>query len=188
MYQTNLKDKILEATNLDQHYLKIKENLYQGNLQHKFKNYELKKDGILLHKGKVYVSNSIELKNIMPREMHDVSYAGHPGYHKSITTVRSQHFWPRMKKKVVNYLAHCLEWQKVKIEHKHPTRLLQPFPIPKWKWEVVTIYFITKLPRTMKQHDSFMAVVDKLSNATHLFSQDNTQGNKYCRDLHEGSL
>jgi hypothetical protein len=53
------------------------------------------------------------------------------------------------------------------IEHRHPTRLLQPFPILEWKWEVVTIDFITKLPRTMKQHDSIMVVVDKLTKETH---------------------
>jgi hypothetical protein len=32
---------------------------------------------------------------------------------------------------------------------------------------VVTIDFIAKLPRTMKQHDSIMVVVDKLTKATH---------------------
>jgi hypothetical protein len=45
--------------------------------------------------------------------------------------------------------------------------LLQPFPIPEWKWEVVTIDFITKLPRIVKQHDSIMVVVDKLTKAAH---------------------
>jgi hypothetical protein len=45
--------------------------------------------------------------------------------------------------------------------------MLQPFPIQEWKWEVVIVYFITKLPRTMKQHDSIMVVVDKLTKETH---------------------
>jgi hypothetical protein len=44
--------------------------------------------------------------------------------------------------------------------------LLQPFTIPEWKWEVVTIDFITKLPRIVKQHDS-ITVVDKLTKETH---------------------
>jgi hypothetical protein len=129
MYRTNLKDKFLEATNSDQHYLQIKENLQQGNLQHKFKIYELKEDGILLYRGKVYVPNSMELKNIVLREMHNVPYVGHPGYQKSITVVRSQYFWSGMKKEVANYIARCLECQKVKIEHKHPTGLYNHFPL-----------------------------------------------------------
>jgi hypothetical protein len=41
------------------------------------------------------------------------------------------------------------------------------FPFLEWKWEVVTIDFITKLPRTTKQHDSIMVVVDKLTKAAH---------------------
>jgi hypothetical protein len=45
--------------------------------------------------------------------------------------------------------------------------LLQPIPIPKRKWEVVTIDFITKLPRKIGQHDSIIVVVDKLTKAAH---------------------
>jgi hypothetical protein len=56
---------------------------------------------------------------------------------------------------------------KGKVEHRHPVGLLQPFPIPEWKWEVVTIDFITKLPRTVRQHDSIMVVVDKLTKVAH---------------------
>jgi hypothetical protein len=99
--------------------------------------------------------------------MHNVPYVGHPGYQKTIAAVRSQYFWSRMKKQVANYIATCLECQKVKTKHRNPTWLLQPFPILEWKWEVVTIDFIKKLPRIVKQHDSIMVVVDKLTKATH---------------------
>jgi hypothetical protein len=34
--------------------------------------------------------------------------------------------------------------------------------------------FITKLPRTMKQHDSIMVVVDKLTKATHFIPMKTT--------------
>jgi hypothetical protein len=37
------------------------------------------------------------------------------------------------------------------------------------KWEVVEIGFITKLPITVKQHDSIMVVVDKLAKYAHFF-------------------
>jgi hypothetical protein len=118
-----------------------------------------------MYKGKVYVSNYGELKNVVLKEMQNVPYAGHPGYQKTIATVSSQYFWPGMKKEVANYIARILEWKKVKTEHRHPTGLLQPFPILEWKWKVVSIDFIIKLPRTVKQHDSIMVVVDKLTKA-----------------------
>jgi hypothetical protein len=72
-----------------------------------------------------------------------------------------------MKKDVVDYIARCMECQRVKTEHRHPTGLLQPFPIPEKKWEVVTIDFITKFPRIGRKHDSIMVVVDKLTKDTH---------------------
>jgi hypothetical protein len=57
--------------------------------------------------------------------------------------------------------------QKVKDEHIYSVGLLQPLPIPKWKWDVVTIDFITNLPRKTKQHDSIMVMVDKITKDAH---------------------
>jgi hypothetical protein len=127
----------------------------------------LKEDGILMYKGKVYVLNSNELKNTVLKEMHNVSYDRHPGYHMTILVVRSQYFWSEMRKEVANYIATCLECERVKTKHRNPTSLLHPFPIPEWKWEVVMVDFITKFPRTVKQLDSIMVVVDKLTKATY---------------------
>jgi hypothetical protein len=120
-----------------------------------------------MHKNIIYVPSSRELRNLVLKEMHDVPYVGHLGYQKMITTVRSQLFWPGIKTDVVDYIARCMECQKVKAEHRHPTGLLQPLPIPEKKWEVITIDFITKLPRTTRQHDSIMVVVDKLTKVAH---------------------
>jgi hypothetical protein len=62
-----------------------------------------------------------------------VPYVGHPRYQKTITVVRDQYFWSSVKRDVTDYLARCIECQKVKVEHKHPTGLLQPLPILEWK-------------------------------------------------------
>jgi hypothetical protein len=72
-----------------------------------------------------------------------------------------------MKKEVAYFIARCLECQKVRAEHRHPIGLLQPLPIPEWKWEVVTMDFIPKHPRTNTQHDYIMVVVDKLTKDAH---------------------
>jgi hypothetical protein len=167
MHQSDLKRRILDDLVTDQHYLQVKESLQQGDVQQKIKEYEIKEDGLLMHKNRIYVPSSRELRNLVLKEMHDVPYVGHPGYQKMITTVRSQFFWPGMKKDVVDYIARCMECQKVKVEHRHPVGLLQPLPIPEKKWEVITIDFITKLPRTTRQHDSIMVVVEKLTKAAH---------------------
>jgi len=51
---------------------------------------------------------------------------------------------------------------------------LQPLPIPEWKWETISIYFITGLPKSTKQNDSMMVVVDKLSKAMHFIPVKST--------------
>jgi hypothetical protein len=112
-----------------------------------------------MHKNIIYVPSSKELRNLVLKEMHDSPYVGHPDYQKMITAVRSQLFWLGMKNYFSNYIARCMECQKVKDEHRHLAGLLQPLPIPEKKWEVITIDFITKLPRTARQHDSIMVVV-----------------------------
>ena len=68
-----------------------------------------------------------------------------------------------MKNDAANYLARCIECQQVKTKHQHPAGLLQPLPIPEWKWEIISMDFITGLPKTNRKHDSIMVVVDKLS-------------------------
>ena len=45
--------------------------------------------------------------------------------------------------------------------------MLQPFPIPEWKWDVVTMDFITKLPKMRFQNDVIMVVVNKMTKETH---------------------
>ena len=72
-----------------------------------------------------------------------------------------------MKNQVVDFIARCLKCQNLKAEHRHPATLLQRFPIPEWKWEVVTMDFITKFPRTAKKHDSIIVVVEKITKDSH---------------------
>jgi hypothetical protein len=147
IYQSDLTDIIIEAAKSDLQYKELVAKLQQGILQQKIEEYKLDNDEIIMYRGRIYVPNSHELKILILREMHNVPYAGHLGYQKTIAVVKSQYYWPGMKKEVVDFITKCLECQKVKVEHRHPAGLLQPLPSPEWKWEVVTMDFITKLPR-----------------------------------------
>ena len=68
---------------------------------------------------------------------------------------------------LAEYIARCFECQQVKTEHQHPARLLHPLPIPSWKWEIISLDFVTGLLKNQNLNDSIMVVVDKLSKVTH---------------------
>ena len=53
-----------------------------------------------------------------------------------------------MKKDVVRHVEKCLTCAQVKAEHQKPYGMLQPLEIPVWKWEKITMDFVTKLSRT----------------------------------------
>ena len=55
-----------------------------------------------------------------------------------------------------------------------PQVLLQPLPVPEWKWEVISMDCITGLPMTWRQHDSIMVVVDKLTKEAHFIPVKST--------------
>ena len=99
-------------------------------------------------------------------EIHQTPYFGHLGSQKTIARAK-QYFWPGMKKDIVDYIAKCMKCQQVKVEHQHPAGLLQPLPVPEWKWEVYSMDFITGFQMSWRQHDSIMVVVDKLTKETH---------------------
>ena len=75
---------------------------------------------------------------------------------------------------MAEFVARCLDCQQVKEECKHPGGLLQLISIPKWKWEVISMDFITGLLRTSRQHDSIMVVVDRLTKVAHFIPVKST--------------
>ena len=79
-----------------------------------------------------------------------------------------------MKKDIAEHISKCIKCQRVKVEHQHPTGLLQHLSVPRWKWDVISIDFITRLSITWRQHDSIMVVVDKLTKTSHFMSVNST--------------
>ena len=72
-----------------------------------------------------------------------------------------------MKQDVAQFISRCLTCQQVKVEHQKQVGLLQPPPRAKWKWDHVTIDFMTGLPRTPQSKDSVWVIVDRLTKSAH---------------------
>lgn len=75
-----------------------------------------------------------------------------------------------MKAEIATYVRKCLTFSKVKTEHQKPSGLLQQIVIPEWKWEWISMYFLTKLPKTFSGYDTIWVVVDKLNKSAHLLA------------------
>jgi hypothetical protein len=78
MYRTELKDRILEAANVDLQYKRLAAKLQQHEKPQTQESYTLGTNSLLLYKNRVYVPNDQELKLAILKEMHNVTYAGHP--------------------------------------------------------------------------------------------------------------
>ena len=45
-------------------------------------------------------------------------------------------------------------------------KAVQPLPIPEWKWEHITMDFVTVLPRSPKGNNAIYVIVDRLTKST----------------------
>jgi hypothetical protein len=61
--------------------------------------------------------------------------------------------------------------------------MFHPLPIPKWKWETISMDFITGLPKSAKQIDTVMVVVDKLSKTAQFIPVMST-----CKEIDISSI
>ena len=75
-----------------------------------------------------------------------------------------------MKKDIAEFISKCLVCQQVKAEHQVPVGLLQPLSIPEWKWERITMDFVSGLPRTQRNHDAIWVIVDRLTKSAHFLA------------------
>nr|GEV92240.1 hypothetical protein [Tanacetum cinerariifolium] len=89
-----------------------------------------------------------DLRTLIMHESHNSKYSIHPGSDKMYQDLKQLYWWPNMKANIATYVSKCLTCSKVKAEHQRPSGLLVQPEILEWKWEKITMDFITKLPKT----------------------------------------
>ncbi|GKA36370.1 putative reverse transcriptase domain-containing protein [Tanacetum coccineum] len=72
-----------------------------------------------------------------------------------------------MKAEISTYISKCLTCAKVKAEYQKPSGLLVQPEITQWKWENITMDFITKLPKTATGQDTIWVIVDRITKSAH---------------------
>ncbi|GJZ51012.1 putative reverse transcriptase domain-containing protein [Tanacetum coccineum] len=74
-------------------------------------------------------------------EAHKSKHSVHPGADKMYHDLRDMYWWPRMKRDIATY-----------------------------KWDKITMDFITKLPRSKNGHDTIWVIVDRLTKSAHFLA------------------
>nr|GEY79195.1 hypothetical protein [Tanacetum cinerariifolium] len=105
---------------------------------------------------------------------HKSKYSIHPGSNKMYQDLKKLYWWPNMKAEIATYVSKCLTCAKVKAEFQKPFGLLVQPVIPVWKWENITMDFVTKLPRTSTGQDAIWVIVDRLTKSAHFLPMKET--------------
>ncbi|KAJ0946762.1 putative nucleotidyltransferase, Ribonuclease H [Helianthus annuus] len=135
------------------------------------------KEGTLCFMGRIWVPLFGGLREVIFDEAYKLRYSIHPGSDKMYQDLKDFYRWPRLKGNVATYVGKCLTSAKVKAEYQKLSGLLQQPLIPMWKWEQISMDFITKLPKTPRGHDTIWVIVDRLTKYAHFLpirEKDNT--------------
>ncbi|GJW82326.1 putative reverse transcriptase domain-containing protein [Tanacetum coccineum] len=121
------------------------ENYRTEDLGGMIKNLEPRTDGMLCLRNRSWIPYFGDLRTLIMHESHKSKYSIHPGSDKI-----------------------------VKAECQKPSGLLVQLVIPIWKWENITIDFITKLPKMSSSQDAIWVIVDQLTKSAHFLPMKET--------------
>ncbi|GKC01035.1 putative reverse transcriptase domain-containing protein [Tanacetum coccineum] len=124
-------------------------------------------DGTLCLNNRSWLPCYGDLRTLVMHESHKSKYSIHPGSDKMYQDLKQLYWWPNMKANIATYVSKCLTCAKVKAEHQKPSGLLVQPEIPEWKWEKITMDFVTKLPKTANGYDTIWVIVDRLTKSAH---------------------
>ncbi|GKA59605.1 reverse transcriptase domain-containing protein [Tanacetum coccineum] len=126
---------------------------------------EPRADGTLCLNGRSWLPCYGDLRTVIMHESHKSKYSIHPGSDKMYQDMKKLYWWPNMKADIATYVSKCLTCAKVKAEHQRPSGLLVQPKIPEWKWDNITMDFVTKLPKTSQGYDTIWVIVDRLTKS-----------------------
>ncbi|KAL0536821.1 hypothetical protein IC582_025783 [Cucumis melo] len=131
-------------------------------------------DGGLLFERRLSMPSDSAVKIELLSEAHSSPFSMHRGSTKMYQNLKRVYWWRNMKRKVAEFVSKCLVRQQVKAPRHKPTGLLQPLSVPEWKWENVSMDFITGLPKTLRGFTVIWVVVDRLTKSTHFIPGKST--------------
>jgi len=148
--QPTLIEEIRVAQDMNPQLEQIREEILVG----KAPGFVIHADGTIRFHNRVCVPIVEALKKKILKEGHNMPRSVHHGGNKLYKDLKQTFWWSNMKQEVADYVAKCLTYQRVKIEHQRPAGLLQPLEVPELKWDSVSIDFVVGLPLTQRKNNA----------------------------------
>ncbi|GJX40350.1 hypothetical protein Tco_0255340 [Tanacetum coccineum] len=107
---------------------------------------------------------AMKRKNVRAKKVgksHNSKYSIYLGSDKMYQDLKQLYWWPDMKADIATYVSKCLTCAKVKAEHQRLSGLVQKPETPVWKWEKITMDFVSELLRTPGWYDSIWRSLQK---------------------------
>ncbi|GJT24780.1 putative reverse transcriptase domain-containing protein [Tanacetum coccineum] len=131
-------------------------------------------DGTICLRNRSWIPCFGNLREMIMHESHKSKYPVHPGSDKMYQNLMKLYWWPNIKVEIATYVSKCLTCAKVKARYQKPSGLLVQPVILVWKWENITMDFVTKLPKTTSGQDTIWVIVDRLIKSAHFLPMKET--------------
>ncbi|GJU16905.1 retrotransposon protein, putative, ty3-gypsy subclass [Tanacetum coccineum] len=155
--ESNLMLQIKEAQRDDGELWAIVQNVEDG----KHTEFSVDDDGVVWFEDRLCVPNDQALREKVMTEAHSSPFTIHPGSTKMYRDLKQYFWWNGMKQDVATF----------------------PLEIPMWKWDEISMDFVTGLPTTQKRHDAIWVVVDRLTKSAHFLPIRKNYGIKWTSDF-----
>nr|GEW79715.1 putative reverse transcriptase domain-containing protein [Tanacetum cinerariifolium] len=126
---------------------------------------EPRADGTLCLNGRSWLPCYSDLQTVIMHESHKSKYSIRLGSDKMYQDMKKLYWWPNTKADIATYVSKCLTCAKFKAEHQKPSGLLVQPKIPEWKWDNITMDFVTNLPKSSQGYDTIRVIVDRLTKS-----------------------
>ncbi|GJV67381.1 hypothetical protein Tco_1482890 [Tanacetum coccineum] len=143
------------------------ENIKAENLRGMDKAFEVRPDGTRCIKNRSWLPLFGNLRDLIMHESHKSKYSIHPGSDKMYQDLKKLYWWPNIKAIIAEYVYKCLTCSTVRAECQKSSGLLIQPEIPTWKWERITMDFISKLTKMSNEHDTIWVIIDRLTKSAH---------------------
>ncbi|GJU56954.1 putative reverse transcriptase domain-containing protein [Tanacetum coccineum] len=135
-----------------------------------------------------YINEDLhELWALIMHWSHKSKYSIHPGLDKMYQDLKKLYWWPNMKAEIATYVSKYLTCAKVKAKYQKPSGFLVQPEIPQWKWENITMDFVTKLLKTTMGQDTIWVIINHPTKSAHFLPmrEDDSFASHFWRSLHK---